>query len=254
MLDSEGKMHADNIHAVESLRKRGIKFSIATGRMMTAALSPLKGLEIDFPMITLNGCYVGHPELFHKPIPNEIIYRVLPIIDGIDATIVAMKKDNAFMAGHEHIENKALENWVSNIEYVPKIKKQHLSSTTEFLITGPKDAIDNFHNSCKEILGEDADIFTFPSLRYKPLWYSEIRAKNVNKGESLQVFREHLGLKKDEVFIVGDYLNDIELFEEAGFSAAPSNALEIVKEKADYISPKSNDELAIVEIIDRFFT
>ncbi|MCL2039919.1 MAG: HAD hydrolase family protein [Bacteroidetes bacterium] len=61
---------------------------------------------------------------------------------------------------------------------------------------------------------------------------------------------ETLNISIDEVAFIGDDINDIELLEICGFSACPSNAMDIVKEKVNYVCNKKGGEGAVREVCD----
>jgi hydroxymethylpyrimidine pyrophosphatase-like HAD family hydrolase len=83
--------------------------------------------------------------------------------------------------------------------------------------------------------------------------FLEVMNSRVSKGQGLHIVLERLGLKAEEVMAFGDEENDIPMFGSAGFSAAPSNAKESVKAKADLvIGPNSEDGVAA--FLEDFFS
>jgi hydroxymethylpyrimidine pyrophosphatase-like HAD family hydrolase len=60
------------------------------------------------------------------------------------------------------------------------------------------------------------------------------------------------GLKPEEVFAFGDEENDIPMFDVAGFSAAPSNAREKVRQAADFVFG-SNAEEGLAAFLEKMF-
>jgi phosphoglycolate phosphatase (TIGR01487 family) len=59
---------------------------------------------------------------------------------------------------------------------------------------------------------------------------------NTNKGVGLRKAIEIAGMSPEDVVAVGDNLNDMDMFEVAGFSMAVGNAPDAVKERVDYAS------------------
>ena len=55
----------------------------------------------------------------------------------------------------------------------------------------------------------------------------------------------------DQMICCGDGFNDVTMIEAAGLGVAMSNAQDIVKDAADYITD-SNDNEGIVQVIHRF--
>lgn len=79
----------------------------------------------------------------------------------------------------------------------------------------------------------------------------EINASGVNKGTALVELGRMLGIEREEIMACGDGDNDANMLKEAGFGVAMGNAIEKVKEAADYITV-SNDEQGAAKAIERF--
>ena len=62
-----------------------------------------------------------------------------------------------------------------------------------------------------------------------------------NKGNAVKKLLEILNIPKNDAIAIGDDNNDLSMFEEVGYKVAVSNAIDIVKDKADEIT-LSNDE------------
>jgi 3-deoxy-D-manno-octulosonate 8-phosphate phosphatase (KDO 8-P phosphatase) len=70
------------------------------------------------------------------------------------------------------------------------------------------------------------------------------------KMEILDKIISELNLTLEQVCYVGDDINDLPILRVIGFPAAPSNAVEIVKEQAQYISKSNGGDGAVREIIE----
>lgn len=79
----------------------------------------------------------------------------------------------------------------------------------------------------------------------------EVLPLNVDKGNAMRIVGEMLGLEKSQIMGIGDQENDFTLVEQAGLGVAMGNAIEKVKEVADYIT-KTNDENGVAYAIRKF--
>jgi len=79
--------------------------------------------------------------------------------------------------------------------------------------------------------------------------YLEFMLEGATKGTAIEKLADHLGLGQTEVAAIGDYLNDVEMLQWAGTSAAVANAHEATKNSAKYIV-SSNDAGGVAEFID----
>ena len=72
------------------------------------------------------------------------------------------------------------------------------------------------------------------------------------KMEILKQFCSDLGIALENVAIVGDDINDMEIIRAVGLSAAPSDAVNIVKSNVDIILSKKGGEGCVREFIDAY--
>ena len=76
----------------------------------------------------------------------------------------------------------------------------------------------------------------------------EILPKGVCKGLAIKKLAEHLEINIDKTIAIGDYNNDISMFEAAGVGIAVSNACPEALAAADFVTV-SNEEHAIARVI-----
>jgi Cof subfamily protein (haloacid dehalogenase superfamily) len=79
----------------------------------------------------------------------------------------------------------------------------------------------------------------------------DVAAPDVNKGLGVAALGRILGLEKQQICVFGDYLNDIPMFEQAGFPIAMENADETVKQHALVITG-SNDADGVARAIEKY--
>ena len=61
---------------------------------------------------------------------------------------------------------------------------------------------------------------------------------------------EKYNLSLDEIAYVGDDINDLELIKSVGFGCAVSNAMQVIKDAADYVTTHRGGDGAIREVTD----
>jgi 3-deoxy-D-manno-octulosonate 8-phosphate phosphatase (KDO 8-P phosphatase) len=71
--------------------------------------------------------------------------------------------------------------------------------------------------------------------RAEKLKITELHLGVHNKAEKLQEILKVRKLSHEQVAYIGDDVNDLEIIEKVGLSACPADAMQFVKEKADYI-------------------
>jgi YrbI family 3-deoxy-D-manno-octulosonate 8-phosphate phosphatase len=97
------------------------------------------------------------------------------------------------------------------------------------------------------ISSDESEILTRRAEKLK-ITYTMVGVKR--KKTMLLEFLTTSNISIEEIAFIGDDINDIELLELCGFSACPKNAMDIVKDKANYICSKNGGEGAVREICD----
>lgn len=81
--------------------------------------------------------------------------------------------------------------------------------------------------------------------------YIDIMKKGCSKKNAIHILADKLGVKQEEIIVMGDGGNDISMFECAGLKIAMANAEEYLKEKADFVTT-SNNESGVAKAIKKF--
>ena len=113
------------------------------------------------------------------------------------------------------------------------------------LITGKPEYVARIIDEFKEPFGDSLSIY-----RSAP-FFIEVMAQGIDKAASLDRLSKSLGIKQEEVIAFGDGYNDLSMIEYAGMGVAMNNAVDGVKERADYIT-LSNDEDGIAYALNKF--
>lgn len=97
-----------------------------------------------------------------------------------------------------------------------------------------------------------AEVKGFISSSTKAPYLYEVVPSNINKGIAMERAVKRLSLRMENVICIGDSYNDIPMIRRAGLGVAVANAEDPIKESADYITKRTNDEDAVAEVIKRF--
>jgi 3-deoxy-D-manno-octulosonate 8-phosphate phosphatase (KDO 8-P phosphatase) len=71
-----------------------------------------------------------------------------------------------------------------------------------------------------------------------------------DKMEVLEEIIEDMQITLDDICYIGDDINDLPIQQAIGFSAAPKNAVSVVKQHVDYVADLNGGDGAVREIID----
>ena len=83
-------------------------------------------------------------------------------------------------------------------------------------------------------------------------FFIEAMPLGVDKAASLEHLFQSIGVDRADTIACGDGFNDMSMIRYAGVGVAMANAQDAVKEVADVITSKTNDEDGLLEVIERF--
>ncbi len=86
--------------------------------------------------------------------------------------------------------------------------------------------------------------------RAKRLWIDEVVMECMDKEKEAEKLLEKWGITWDEVLAIGDDVIDLPLIEKAYFGVVPSDALDIVKKSADFVSEFEGGKGVARQVID----
>lgn len=247
LLTSERTISDENKKALEYFMSEGGKFTFCTGRVPHGAKLALRYIVPNVPMICFNGAAIydfnNDKLLWEKFLDRragEVIDFVLSKMPQVGVEIstnerVYHHRSTRLTAEHVGIE-KILH---TNLDYKGIKEKWKKVIFMAELADMPK-----LRNLIEE--SEFADRYTFIQS-YKH--YYELLPKGTGKGEAMLELAQILSIDKEKTVGVGDNENDVSLVKLAGVGVAVSNAIDEVKNVANYITV-DNDNHALAVIID----
>ncbi len=256
LVSSQNVLSELTIQQVKALQKKGIMFSLASQRVHSSILPIAKELGIKIPFISLNGALIqdAHEKtvLNRSVIEKKYVERALRLAEERYVKIALCYNDRIVYTE----DNSVIKDFMTRL------------GTTYTLV----DSYEGYKDNVLEIimLGNDKNVIRFIQKRMTPpfglylkvkyfrsqamqnVFNLEIIRKKVNKKVGLKLLANHLGIKKHEVLVFGDWYNDRELFQFGGVNIALDNAVDELKDMADYITDKSNDEDGVGHFLKMF--
>ena len=252
LIGSDLSLGTRTIKSIEAVKKAGVNVTFATGRMVSATRIYAHELGIDLPIVGLNGALVkplsNNECVFHAPLSSESFLKALDILATTNATTLIVDRDEAFGWNLTAKMQKILSSWICDIKEIDPTDSP--TTPTIALVSGDEKPVKETAERIQKLNLPDVQVFLFPSIRYYPMWYFELRRIGVNKGTGLKALRKYLGIEKSETLAIGDFINDVPMFMEAGIRATVANAHENVLKIADYVSKYSCDNDAVADIIE----
>ena len=223
------------ISALTQAKAIGHKVFISTGRppLIITNLGAIEHLIDGY--VTINGalCFVGKEVIRCKDIPQQDVLTVVKDAQEKDyGLIVVGEKDVAVLDPQGEVDRVfrgeiAVEN-LNQARPLDVVLEQRILQLTPFFPEEYERDIMQRIPSCT-------------SGRWHPA-FTDITAKGADKGEGIKALATHLGLDPQCTMAFGDGGNDSSMIKGAGIGVAMGNAIESLKNEADYTTTSVDDD------------
>lgn len=268
LLNAKHAIDKATVKAIKAAEKAGITFAITTGREYDSVKDHLLGNDIRCQCILMNGAEYRDEDgniLEEINIELKTAIKIIKILqkEKVSARIFTNKGIYTTDTREEALKEVLCRTLSFNPELtedgaleVAKTQPfftqlKYIKDLEEFLNSGIEiRKFVAFHknteliNKLKNIIGELNGIAVSSSFMDN----IEITHITAQKGIILAKVSEKMGLKRDEVLVLGDSFNDYSMFTEFTESVAMENAIPEIKEIAKYITD-TNDNLGVAKAI-----
>lgn len=260
LLNDDGTVHEANLAAIKQAVSAGFKFVPNTGRSFKSVQELLKTLglydQAGQYVISYNGAAIVEnkdnqvlltrgmdlalaEKIFKAGLVNETVDVHVYTVDTLFIYNIS-PTDKQYMAErgvpYELMATDDL-SFLANEQPVMKVIFEH-----------PDEAVrEQIRDAVLAAVGADQVEATFSSSRYV-----EFNKKGVDKGSASLLLGEKLGIARDEIIAAGDNNNDLKMLTAVGLGVSVANGTPAIKEAADVVTTKTNNEGAIAEILEKY--
>ncbi len=248
LLTTDKKISQENKDAIKYFMNEGGLFTFATGRMPQGVEVVLKELKPNAPIVCANGASIydfNENKFLMSHFLDDDATKALEYIEkrcpyvGIEVNnndTIYFCKSNRFTEECKMWEQLDCED----IDY-------HLIKKPWKKIVFMMEA--QYIGEVKKLLMESEFCDKYSFMQSSPNYY-EILPKGVTKGEGMLELAHLLGIHKNKTIGIGDSENDLGLVKKAGIGVAVENAMQSVKDVADWIVCDNNNH-AIKALIEK---
>lgn len=247
--DFEGyEVSKELISHIEEFKSRGNIFTIATGRPIESSIEVAKKVGINAPYITYNGAKIANIEGEKIYSQQFLLADVLPFLkelESMGASILIYINGKVQCLKYTERISIYEKKEIIKCEEIDESMLEDNTKVNKVLVIGDVKKYKNAWNNL--------DILIKEKFRYviSEDDYFEIVQSNISKGSALKILKDHLDIQDLQIIAVGNHMNDKELIEVADIGFAVNNAVDGLKEIADYITTKDY-ESGVIEILKKY--
>lgn len=259
LLDREKKISQRNKMAIKLAKQRGLHVVLCSGRILKGVMYFAKILGLlDEVVVACNGAIVRDLRT------NQNVYYVG--LDSNSSTEIAKicKEYNIYYHYYYNDIIVAQRLDYSSKFYYEKNKELPEDERIEIVVDDSLDTIKSCGNLITKFVIIDKDVEKVDYVRKKieenvsniettksDINILEVMRRGVNKKKALERVCSYFNIDKKEVIAIGDNENDIEMIGFAGFGIAMGNAIDSLKEIADYITDSYEND-GVAKAIEKF--
>jgi len=233
---------------------------IATARTHMKTVQFLKGVEVNAPMILLDGALIATMD--KKIIETKILGRDVSdmIIDegwkfGIYPFVLSLSDEKNLRESflHDKVLNKYQVEVIKRYSAMDNLQKldgiRAEEKNFKIVYMGEEEQLIELHEHLVNIFGDDLKFILAPEA-YVGCYFLTILHKDADKSHGIQSVSEYLGFDLKNLTVFGDNFNDMGMFELAGTSVAVANAQPELKDMASYVSTYTHEEDAVARYLE----
>jgi Predicted hydrolases of the HAD superfamily len=252
LLRADLSISEGNRRALKKAAAAGIRVVLASGRNIHSMRAYAEFLGLLGPgdyMICSNGAEILHsasgrliderrlgPELCRE-IAGEIESRGMPW-QIYEEGIIHVNRSNPWALEDSRLSGQPCILVEDRDEFFAR-------GVIKFVVPGEPERISSLVGELAAVLGDRASVVTS-----KPC-FLEVLPEGADKGAALERLAAMVDVPMAETMAIGDAMNDLGMIRAAGWGCAPANASSAAKAAARLVSPKTNDEDAVADLVER---
>ncbi len=240
LLDDEDAVHDDFWPLIDVLHERGITFCPASGRQYYNLLERFEPIADEVIFIAENGTYVvrGGQELSSDCLDRDVARALIDVTrnlarGGADVGAVLCGKSSAWIERTDPPFRDEVDKYYHRLQVV-----EDLNAVDDEVL---KVAIYDFVSSERISAPAFAHFRDTHQVVVSGEHWLDVMVAGANKGTGLRHIQEALGITRDQTMVFGDFLNDLEMMDEATYSFAMANAHPELAARARYRAPGNTD-------------
>lgn len=232
--------------------------TIATARTYKKTLEFLPHVEINAPMILLDGALIAtvdkkiiDTKLIAKDAADAIINEGAKF--GIYPFVLSLRDKNlneAFLYSsilNEH-QKSVLMKYKGDDNLVECKEIRAMDENFKIVYFGDEILLRELAKHLEAIFGDMFKYILAPEA-YVGCYFLTLIHKDADKSHGIRSVSEHVGFDLNKLTVFGDNYNDVGMFEIAGTSVAVANAQDGVKKLAKIVLKHTNDEDAVAHYL-----
>jgi len=246
LLDKNSKISETNLQMIRELQSKGILFTVATGRCEQLIKEYKSELQLQLPAILYNGSIImnldNNDYIYKESINKTIALEIANYLQSKNVVYMLYTSDAIHTIPNERWDYFNRRKETLPIEQQSTFKR---ITTNEEIIGNndiPKILILEENEEKKDHLYDQIIKYPGITVSKSSSVFIDINPENTSKGDAVKYLAAKHNIEMTDVLVLGDQDNDHSMFDVAGYTVATNNAIEPLKQRADFITKNCYDD------------
>lgn len=254
LLDDNGELGTESKKLIKELMNENVIFSLATGRLHSATSEIAQVLSLNGYIISLDGAvvknFINDKTIFESFLSTRLVKKALSISEDLLINIVLCHSSFIYYTEYNSVIPSLLSKYGAFYKQVDSYDN-YIPATLEIVCSSDmKDSIKLMEKKFNFPYTIGCNTSYFRSKKNENIFYLEIRKAGSSKGKSVKRLIRHLSLKPSQVAVIGDWYNDITMFQVKAFNVAVANAIPELINSADFVTSRTNKQDGAAEFFE----
>lgn len=254
LVNDKGEIGELTKQLIKDLKKLGVRFSFASGRLHSALTPIAEELKLHSPLISLDGTVIksltGKNFIYRSFLKEKHVKKAIKFSEKYLINIALCHNEAIYFTEQNSIIPKLMDKFGAPYKEVESYNDL-TDKTLEIVFAGDnKRTVEYIRDNFTFPISLGTSISFFRSQTHEGIYYLEIRRSGSSKGKAVKRLLKYLNIKEERTAVLGDWYNDISMFESKALKIAPANAISELKNKADYVLKKTNNEEAVADFLE----
>ncbi len=255
LLNDSREISDENVHVLRRAASLGIYVVLCSGRAEDAILPfvrrlDLAGTQSGRYIIAVNGCSIfdmhKRERIYNKKVPADVLLYADRMAREMGYYSEVYGPDVIYAEKSTEWTRLDSEMCGVRLEIVEDYENFLRQGFVKMLIAGEPEKLQVLQKKLRDGLGTRANVFVS-----KP-YFLEVLPANCGKGQAVNFLADHLGISRKETIGFGDSMNDEDMIRECGYGVAMCNGFEEIKDIADFVTEKTNDENGVGDFLKKY--
>lgn len=253
LVDINGRVGEKTISLSQELKKRGIYCTLSSARSFHYSSHIADELDIHIPFVVLDGALIIDKDrniVYQGIIKDALVQKVIYLAEHNYGKITMCDHESQFVSPN----NSVIKQYTRLNAPIKEISDySNVKNIIEILVyCEDKASLRIIRDNLKfpKTFGLSMNVTKSPTNDYYLL---TIKKKGSDKLKSVKRLVNHLNLMRNNVAVIGDWHNDMPLFDYGAYNIAVQNAIPELKRKADYVTNSTNNEDAVGEVLEMIY-